>query len=79
MHFKLERTSCKQSLKYVNLYNTEAAPFSQLRKETSFCVRKIRNHYTEFYSVVIASPAEAVEILKFGFSKMHILCILREM
>ena len=77
-----------------------------LRKEKSFCVRKIPNHYTEYYSVVvIASPGKQFrvsaakivssaegastlgrsggmrpwEILKFGFSKMHILCILREM
>ena len=28
VHFKLERTSCQQSLKYMSLYNTEGAPFS---------------------------------------------------
>ena len=28
VHFKLERTSCQQSLKYLSLYNTEGAPFS---------------------------------------------------
>ena len=32
------------------------------RKEASFCLSKIRNHYTEYYSVVVmASPAEAVQ------------------
>ena len=28
VHFKLERTSCQQSLKYISLYNTGGAPFS---------------------------------------------------
>ena len=27
VNFKLERTSCQQSLKYISLYNTEGAPF----------------------------------------------------
>ena len=43
VHFKLERTSCQQSLKYLSLYNTEGAPFPSEKKETSFCVIKIRN------------------------------------
>ena len=44
VHFKVERTSCQLSIKYISLYNTEGAPFSTVqRKETSFCVRKIRN------------------------------------
>ena len=42
VHFKLERNSCQQSLNYISLYNTKGAPFL-LRKEMSFCVRKIRN------------------------------------
>ena len=42
VHFKLELTSCHQSFKYISLYNTERATFSSL-KETSLCVRKIRN------------------------------------
>ena len=28
VHFKLERTSCQQSLKYISPYNTEGAYFS---------------------------------------------------
>ena len=43
VHFKLERTSCQQSLKYISLYNTEGAPFSTEKKETYFCLIKIRN------------------------------------
>ena len=43
VHFKLERTSCQQSLKYIFLYNKEGAPFSTEKKETCFCVTKIRN------------------------------------
>ena len=42
VHFKLERTSCQQPLKYISLYNMEGAPFL-LKKETCLCVRKIRN------------------------------------
>ena len=33
MHFKLEWTSCQQSLKYISLYNTEGAPFSTEKKK----------------------------------------------
>ena len=28
VHFKLEWTSCQQSLKYISLHNTFSAPFS---------------------------------------------------
>ena len=42
MHFKLERTSYQQSLKYIYLYKTEGAPFST-EKRNLFCVRKICN------------------------------------
>ena len=42
VHFKLERASCQQSLKYISLYNTGDAPFST-KKRNIFCVRKLRN------------------------------------
>ena len=37
MHFKLERTSCQQSLKYISLYNTEDAPFSTKKRNIFLC------------------------------------------
>ena len=44
VHFKLERTSCQQSLKYISLFCIlrKVHPFL-LKKDTSFCVIKIRN------------------------------------
>ena len=40
VHFKLERTSCRQSLKYISLYyalyNTESASFSTEKKKDLF-------------------------------------------
>ena len=36
-HFKLERTSCQQSLKYISMYNTEGAPFSSEERNTFLC------------------------------------------
>ena len=49
VHFKLERASCQQSLKYISLYNTEGTPFS--------------TEENEYYPLVIVSPgpAEAVQ------------------
>ena len=103
MHFKLERTSCQQSLKYISLYNTEGAPFSTEKRNIFLCTEDTY-YYTEYYPLAIARPAEAVqswsgknridaqgastledsggmlprEILKFSFSKMHILRIHSE-
>ena len=37
LHFKLERTSCQQSLKYISLYNTEGAPFSTEKRNIFLC------------------------------------------
>ena len=37
VHFKLERTSCQQSLKYVSLYNMEGAPFSTEKRNIFLC------------------------------------------
>ena len=37
VHFKLERTSCQQSLKYVSLYNMEGAPFSTEKRNMFLC------------------------------------------
>ena len=37
VHFKLERTSCWQSLKYTSLYNTEGAPFSSEERNMFLC------------------------------------------
>ena len=37
VHFKLERTSCQQSLKYLSLYNTGGAPFSTEKRNTFLC------------------------------------------
>ena len=36
VHFKLERTSCQQSLKYISLYNTGGAPLFYLEKKHLF-------------------------------------------
>ena len=36
VHFKLERTSCQQSLKYIFLFNKEGAPFSTEKKRNMF-------------------------------------------
>ena len=36
VHFKLEWTSCRLSLKYISLYNTESAPFSTQKKKHFF-------------------------------------------
>ena len=36
VHFKLERTSCQQSLKYISLYNTKGASFSTVKKKHLF-------------------------------------------
>ena len=36
VHFKLEQTSCQQSLKYISLNNTEGAPFSTEKKKHVF-------------------------------------------
>ena len=40
VHFKLQRTSCQQSLKYISIRKVH---LFLLRKEKSFCVGKIRN------------------------------------
>ena len=37
VHFKLERTSCQQSLKYISLYNTGGAPFSTEKRNIFLC------------------------------------------
>ena len=37
VHFKLERTSCQQSLKYMSLYNTGGAPFSTKKINIFLC------------------------------------------
>ena len=37
VHFKLERTSCQQSLKYISLYNTDGAPFSTEKRNICLC------------------------------------------
>ena len=37
IHFKLERTSCQQSLKYTSLYNTGGAPFSTEKRNIFLC------------------------------------------
>ena len=38
VHFKLEQTSCQQSLKYISLYNTEGAPFSTEKRNIFLCM-----------------------------------------
>ena len=60
MHFKLERTSCQHSLKYISLYNAEGAPLSS-EKRNMFLCDKDTWYYTEYHPLVIASPAEAVQ------------------
>ena len=64
MHFKLGRTSYQQYLKYISLYNTEGVPFSTEKRNISLrkivCVR-YAIYYTEYYPLVVASPAEAVQ------------------
>ena len=37
VHFKLDRTSCQQSLKYISLYNTGGAPFSTEKRNIFLC------------------------------------------
>ena len=37
VHFKLERTSCQQSLKYISLYNTGGATFSTKKRNIFLC------------------------------------------
>ena len=37
VHFKLEQTSCQQSLKYISLYNTEVSPFSTEERNIFLC------------------------------------------
>ena len=37
VHFKLERNSCQQSLKYISLYNTGDAPFSTKKRNNFLC------------------------------------------
>ena len=37
VNFKLERTSCQQSLKYIYLNNTEDAPFSTEKRNIFLC------------------------------------------
>ena len=37
VHFKLERISCQQSLKYISLYNTGGAPFSTKKRNIFLC------------------------------------------
>ena len=44
VHFKLERTSCQQSLKYVSI--VRKVHLFLLRKKISFCVCKILNNYS---------------------------------
>ena len=64
VHFKLERTLRQQSLKYIYLCILRKVHPFLLKKETFFCVIKIRNIIWILYyiiSLVIASPAEAVQ------------------
>ena len=37
VHFKLERTSCQHSLKYISLYNAEGAPLSSEKRNMFLC------------------------------------------
>ena len=85
VHFKRERTSCQQSLKYISLYNTEGAPFST-EKRNIFCVRKIRKQFRVSPAQIVGPKARvgkggpgACSPAKFSFSKVHILRILRKM
>ena len=43
LHFKLERTSCQQSLKYIYLCIIRKVQPFLVKKETCFCVIKIRS------------------------------------
>ena len=60
VHFKLERTSCQHSLKYISLYNKEGAPFSS-EKIHIFCVINIRSIILSVIHLVITSSEEAIQ------------------
>ena len=60
MNFKLKRTLCQQSLKYIYLYNTEGARFSSDKGKMFLC-NEDTYYYSDYYPMVIASPAETVQ------------------
>ena len=62
VHFKLERTSCQQSLKYISVYIIRKVHPFLLKKETGFCVIKIRNIILTIIHWYNSNKSEAAKI-----------------